>query len=115
MKQHLDLVENLLEHNPELRDSDLRLVANIWWTMLNTIHKHKFQEYELDVIKQFLEMYSKGELTNEQSIRRLRRKLQEENPDLRGKVYEKRHQKASEYKSDIVNWNSALQDELFGE
>ena len=48
MKQNLELVENLLENNPELRDSDQRLVANIWWLTLNTTLKHKFQGYELD-------------------------------------------------------------------
>ena len=113
MKQHLELVENLLENNPELRDSDLRLVANIWWLTLNTTLKHKFQGFELDAFNILLELYSNGDLPNEQSIRRLRRKLQEEKPELRGKVYELRHQKELEYKEDIRSWDDSKQHNLF--
>ena len=114
MKQHLELVENLLENNPELRDSDLRLVANIWWMTLNTVLRHKFQGYELDEFKILLDIYAKGDLPNEQSIRRIRRKLQEEKPELRGKIYELRHQKEAEYKEDISSWwNDSSQHNLF--
>lgn len=113
MKQHLELVENLLENNPELRDSDLRLVANIWWMTLNSTLKHKFQVYELDALKILLDLYASGDLPNEQSIRRVRRKLQEENPGLRGKVYKLRHQKESEYRYDMLNWNDPRQHSLF--
>ena len=113
MKQNLELVENLLENNPELRDSDQRLVANIWWLTLNTTLKHKFQGYELESFKILLELYSNGDLPNEQSIRRLRRKLQEEKPELRGKVYELRHQKELEYKEDIRSWDDSKQHDLF--
>ena len=113
MKQNLELVENLLENNPELRDSDQRLVANIWWLTLNTTLKHKFQGYELESFKILLELYSGGDLPNEQSIRRLLRKLQEEKPELRGKVYELRHQKELEYKEDIRSWDDSKQHDLF--
>jgi len=113
MKQNLELVENLLENNPELRDSDQRLVANIWWLTLNTTLRHKFQGYELDSFNILLELYSNGDLPNEQSIRRLRRKLQEEKPELRGKVYELRHKKESEVREDIINWDLSTQDTLF--
>ena len=113
MKQNLELVENLLENNPELRDSDQRLVANIWWLTLNTTLKHKFQGYELESFKILLELYSNGDLANWQSIRRLRRKLQEEKPELRGKVYELRHQKELEYKEDIRSWDDSKQHDLF--
>ena len=113
MKHNLELLENLLENNPELRDSDQRLVANIWWLTLNTTLRHKFQGYELDSFNILLELYSNGDLPNEQSIRRLRRKLQEEKPELRGKVYELRHQKELEYKEDIRSWDDSKQHNLF--
>ena len=113
MKQHLELVENLLENNPDLRDSDLRLVANIWWLTLTSTLKHKFQGYELDAFKILLDLYASGDLPNEQSIRRLRRKLQEEKPELRGKVYELRHKKEADYRYDVLNWNDPRQHNLF--
>jgi len=104
-KNFQELVQNLLENNPELRDNDLRLVANIWWMNLNGVLKHRFQQYELDSFKSLLEMYAKGDLPNEQSIRRVRRKIQEENPNLRGSVYEQRHQKADEFRDEIMGWD----------
>jgi len=99
-----ELVQTLLEIDPELRDSDLKLVAQIWWMCLMGALKHRFQQYELDSFKSLLKMYAKGDLPNEQSIRRVRRKIQEENPNLRGRVYEQRHQKADEFRDEIMGW-----------
>ena len=100
-----ELVQNLLEIDPELRDNDLKLVAQIWWMCLMGALKHRFQQYELDSFKSLLKMYAKGDLPNEQSIRRVRRKIQEENPNLRGRVYEQRHQKADEFRDEIMGWD----------
>lgn len=80
---------------------------------MNSQLKHRFQQYELDVIKTFLEMYTKGDLPNEQSIRRMRRKLQEENLDLRGKVYELRHRKSEEFRDAIISWDKSDQKDVF--
>jgi len=113
MNNYQEIIENLLKHNSHLRDDDLKLVANIWWMTLNSQLKHRFQEYELDVIKTFLEMYTKGDLPNEQSIRRMRRKLQEENLDLRGKVYELRHRKSEEFRDAIISWDKSDQKDVF--
>ena len=42
-----------------------------------------------------------GKFTSSETITRVRRKLQEEFPDLRGKNYDKRQAKQSEVKKDL--------------
>ncbi len=76
-----DKVQRLLENYPHLRDSDEKLTANIW-----------LSETPKDATAfEVLQMYAEKKLTNAESIRRSRAKLQEENPELRGKNYELRH------------------------
>jgi hypothetical protein len=76
-----DKVKLLLETFPHLRDSDERLTANIW-----------LSETPKDATAfQVLQMYAEKRLTNAESIRRTRAKLQEEIPELRGKSYNLRH------------------------
>jgi hypothetical protein len=76
-----DKVQKLLEAFPHLRDSDERLTANIW------LSETPKDATAFDV----LQMYAEKRLTNAESIRRTRAKLQEENPDLRGETYNLRH------------------------
>ncbi len=78
-----DRVEKLLMEKPHLRDSDEALMANIW-----------FQEAtakDINTMYGFLDAYSKGSLTNGESVRRIRQKLQELKPELRGEKYNLRH------------------------
>lgn len=93
-----------MESNTHLRDDDFKLVANIWWLKLNSDLKHRFQGYELDCFKMLLELYVAGDLPNEQSIRRCRRKLQELNPELRGELYDKRHDLESDVIDQVNSW-----------
>ena len=43
-----------------------------------------------EVIQQLLTMYAQSQLTNAETIRRMRAKLQEDVPSLRGRAYELR-------------------------
>jgi len=81
-----EIVTNLLTKYPELRDNDSRLVSNVW------VHELKQMKFNHDSIKAtvLLSLYATGRLTSSDSITRLRRKLQEENPQLRGAMYNKR-------------------------
>ena len=45
-------------------------------------------------------------------ITRCRRKLQEKHPELRGELYEKRHQMKESVKEEIINWDEE-QSSLF--
>jgi len=102
MKDYKEIVETLLENNPALRDDDFALIANIWWMKLNSTYKTRFDEYELKIIHKFLKMYSKGSMPNDQTIRRDRRKLQEDNKHLQGKLWKARHDKAEKVKKEMV-------------
>ena len=80
----LDEVEQFLNDHKVLRDSDERLMANIWAKYIG-IDSVKFLD-ATDILK----MLSKGELPSYESISRCRRKLQEEFPNLRGDKWEHR-------------------------
>lgn len=77
-------VKHWLKLDPSLRDCDNRLCANIW-------AKEITKEKGLDLFNvnsvEFLRMYAKNELTSAPSIKRARAKLQEEQPEFRGKKY----------------------------
>ena len=80
----LDEVEKFLKNHKVLRDSDERLMANIWRKYIG-INSIEFLN-ATDILK----MLSKGELPSYESISRCRRKLQEEFPNLRGDKWEHR-------------------------
>lgn len=82
-----DKVKKLLEKNSKLRDDDNKLQATYWYYEL----KAKGEDLEGASMLAYLTMYANGELTNAESIRRMRAKLQEEYIELRGEKYNKRH------------------------
>ncbi len=92
-----DRVKALLVKHPHLRDSDNKLIATIW----------KFDLYNLDLIVdevtaiEFLKFYSQQRLTNAETIRRVRQKIQEENPELRGTVNDKRQEQGEQVRKEI--------------
>ena len=97
-----DIVLKLLSSNSHLRDDDSRLITNIWYKTLinNNINPKELSAYE------FLELLNKGLLPNAQSIRRVRRKLQEVYPELQGKLWAARHSEEKNVKKqlkDLVN------------
>ena len=81
-----DIIEKILIEKPHLRDNDNLLIAAYWWRELRqkNIDPNKINGLE------FMQMFAHNKLTNIKTIERMRRKLQEENPDLRGKVYNAR-------------------------
>jgi hypothetical protein len=88
-------VKTLLINFPHLRDSDNRLIANIWHSQIG---KEKAKEYTaFDLLTSF----SEGNLISPESIRRIRQKIQEQNPELRGESYKKRKEKAEEIRKEI--------------
>ena len=92
-----DRVKALLEKHPHLRDSDNKLIATIWKQDLLNM---RINPHNIDGIA-FLMLYSESQLTNAETIRRVRQKLQEENPDLRGTVNEARQKEGEEVRKNI--------------
>tara|TARA_Y100000361_G_C11110188_1_gene317121 strand:- start:523 stop:849 length:327 start_codon:yes stop_codon:yes gene_type:complete len=94
IKNKQQLVQHFLESNPKTRDNDQLLCAFIWFDQL---------QYKIEGMtgKDLLKSYAKGDLVNADTISRCRQKLQQENPELRGKLYEKRHEKAKEVRKEL--------------
>ena len=91
MHQIKPKVLKLLIEKPHLRDDDNRLIANIFLNEgggYDTMQK--ISAYE------FLRLFAEGKFTNFESIRRVRAKLQEEHPELRGKTYKERQKKGTD-------------------
>jgi hypothetical protein len=88
------LIIKLLTKHEHLRDNDTALIANIWYREFDAEQK----TYD------FLKAFADGKLTNPESIRRARQKVQEEMPELRGKSYQIRHKEEKNFKEKVINY-----------
>jgi hypothetical protein len=78
---------------PETRDNDKLLTIHIW--------SEESSLSRTDLLGKFIDKFIAGELTNTESIRRVRQKLQEEHEMLRGKMYGKRRDKQKEIVNEL--------------
>lgn len=74
-------VKDLLELKPIYRDDYNALLSRVWYD--------EMQNKSLSAID-FLHLLKNKQLSHPESIMRVRRKVQEENPHLRGKSYKQR-------------------------
>lgn len=95
MKTIKEKVRALLERFPEVRDSDSHLVATFYYYEIGETAIKVMTGY--DVLKEL----ASGNLTNAESIRRVRQKLQEKHPELRGKSYVRRQEDGEKTKQEI--------------
>ena len=81
-----EVIKQLLLDKPHLRDNDNRLICTYWFMELTrkNIDPNKINALE------FMQYYANSKLTNTETIRRQRAKLQEEHPELRGEAYNAR-------------------------
>jgi hypothetical protein len=93
-----DRVKALLVKHPHLRDSDNKLIATIWKQDLYNLNLNPNDILAIT----FLNLYSQQNLTNSESIRRVRQKIQEENPELRGTVNEARQKEGEAIRKEIT-------------
>lgn len=105
-KKIKEVIQDLLTKQDSLKDNDERLAANVLHQALKLLGKDPatLSAYSL------LQLYADNKLPTIDYITRVRRKLQESNPDLRGEAYAKRKQKAEEVKRNI---NKTDIDEVF--
>lgn len=96
MKNVKGKVEYLLKKTPHLRDDDYKLIATYWWNEIGGKDKCEFMT-GMD----FLTMFSGQKLTHPESIRRVRQKLQEQQPLLRGSNYRKRQDDGNDNNTNI--------------
>ena len=92
-----DRVKDLLVKHPHLRNDDYKLFATIWKFDLL---KMREDPHEITG-ERLLFLYSDQQLTNAETIRRVRQKIQEENPDLRGTVNEARQEQGEQVRKQI--------------
>jgi hypothetical protein len=98
IKELTDKVKLLLQAHPHLRDSDKRLVANIWVFDVTSNHGKGIESItSLELLNDLAE----GLLTNYDSISRARRKVQELYPELRGTKYGDRKQEEKDTREYI--------------
>lgn len=74
-------VYSILLETPESRDSDRILLSKIWKCELEEIGK----------TVNFIDMFEQGIFSNPETVCRMRRKLQEVHPCLRGDKWDTRH------------------------
>ena len=87
------VIEYLLSHYPEFRDSDNKLIAQVWFLQL--------MDKNMTAVD-FLKHIGYNDLVNPESIRRSRQLLQQRNVLLRGKNWESRHEDSEEFKQQIL-------------
>ncbi len=73
-------VFSVLTDNPATRDDDRLLLQQIW---LKESKAHTLEEFLMELVN--------GDLSNAESLTRMRRKIQEKHPALRGEKYDVRH------------------------
>ena len=83
-KKLQDRIKELLTINPVCKDDDNKLIANIWWDSLG---READQMSAYDLLKKLAD----GKMPSADGITRCRRKLQEQNANLRGEMWYKRH------------------------
>jgi hypothetical protein len=92
-----DFVFSQLVKAERYRDDDNLLVVSIWWEELA---KMGYDGRNLSAYD-FMNLYKSQKLTSSDTITRARRKIQEENPDLRGKSYQSRQAKTEDVKQEL--------------
>lgn len=84
-----------LQSREHLRNDDSKLIATIWFQQLGKQQVNQMSGFDM------LQAFADNKLFNPESIRRMRQKLQEEFPELRGKSYLNRQHAANRVRKSI--------------
>ena len=79
-------IEELLTNDSRLRDSDAKMIARFW---TNELKRKNINTKEITA-HEFLKLFATNKLHNVEGLTRMRRKVQEENEQLRGRCYNER-------------------------
>ena len=91
-----DIVEDILVDCEACRDNDNLLTARVWMRQLSIMGYKGSKDYTAILLL--------DGLYKPEAITRARRKIQEEDKFLRGKVYRGRQAEQTSVKSQIKNW-----------
>ena len=96
IKRMKPLVTRLLKEYPKARDNDNLLLLMVWAEQDGNLRKDKtFFDFATGMIA--------GKYIKFESVSRARRKIQEENPELRGEYYHDRKELGEEVRMEINN------------
>ena len=101
-KKLYERVKKILTQHPTTRENDHTLMAVIWHEDITT------GPVRPSSATGFIQALSTGTLTNWESVTRVRRKIMEEDPSLRGLSYVMRKSKAKVVKKQIKDWPSNI-------
>lgn len=91
-----ETIKHLLTEYPHLRDDDNKLIANIWTSeMGGSKYVQSISGYNV------MSYIANSQLTNSESIRRCRQKIQELNVNLRGQNYKNRKDNQDSIKDQL--------------
>lgn len=89
-----DKVKRILTNMPHCRDCDPYLIYEVW-----------SKEMKVDIneisLLDTLSMWKNKKISHPSAIMRARRKVQEQSPETRGKVWEQRHEQQREVRKDL--------------
>lgn len=86
-------VKERLENSTKMRDDDALLIADIW--------REQLQQLGAKNVYDVLNAIAGRMVHSPESIRRSRQKVQQDFPNLRGTVYNKRHEKEIEVLKEL--------------
>ena len=93
-------VTEILENHTKSRDNDMQLLAIVWNIELGG----KEVSSNMDTFHFFC-LLSKKKLSNPVSLWRCRQKIQEENPQLRGKKWKARQEHSKNVVEELRTWD----------
>jgi len=90
-----EIVKKILTTDIDSRDNDELLIIKVWKKQNPKASdpRYYFSQFTVDFIT--------GQFSKPESIRRSRQRLQELNPELRGRFYKHRHEHTSKVKEEI--------------
>ena len=89
------VVKEILIRTPACRDSDEKLILNVWAKQEPKLANENFS------FVRFSKLFKEGKLANTESIRRSRQKIQQEIPSLRGENYKERNNHQEDVKDQL--------------
>ena len=95
-----EIVKTFLVNREDLRDSDAKLIANVWRKEIETL-KGKNALNDMSAYDFFAFYLAQEKISSSDSITRARRKIQQDNAELRGKNYKERQAQEKEFRKEV--------------
>lgn len=100
VKSLQDVIKNLLEKREDLRDSDAKLIANVWRDEIEmTMGEDALKR--MSAYSFFAQFLAQEKISSSDSITRARRKIQGDYSHLRGNNYKERKEQETEFRHNI--------------